>query len=260
MKTSPLSPSAPALAVEVPGRVGGRDRAAQRVAADDHLAAELLGLQHHPVQVLDLDLHPPASRERDLRVLDRLVVVGDARIREVAEVVVEQLVAVDHPLLGLVDHGLVFEQVLAALDRPHLPAVGLLRDQARERLEVGGAGRGSGVEDEHVRGLLRPDLEDADLVELVRGRGVVVAGDPLELDRRSGAAREQRCARRNQCEHDRGLQPRHHPWDEQRYRLGVAAGRAAASRCGVSSSKPAKNSPTASTRWPIDSAANRVGW
>ena len=81
-----------------------------------------------------------------------------------------------------------------------------LRDDVlRERHEVGGAGRRARVQHEHVAGLLRADLEDADLVVL-RGRaGRLVARDPLEGDGDLGGCRGgQRHADERDCRDDQG--------------------------------------------------------
>ncbi len=64
----------PRLAVEVPGRVRGGDRAAERVPADDHAAAAALRRLYDAVQVADLDLHPPVLRVGDVGVGDELEV------------------------------------------------------------------------------------------------------------------------------------------------------------------------------------------
>ena len=89
-----------------------------------------------------------------------LEVVGDARVLEVAEVVVEELGRRGLALLEQVQLRLVLEQVLAPLDRPHLPARGLGHDPLGQGHEVGAAGRGAGLEDQDVLGVARPDLED----------------------------------------------------------------------------------------------------
>src|SRR4029079_13391257 len=138
------------LAVEVPGRVGGGDRAAERVAADHHRAPAALRLQHDLAQVADLGVHAPVAGEPDVRVRHGLVVGLDARVREVAEVVVEGLLRRRLSGLGGVEHRLVLEQVFAPLDRPHLPAGDHGDYGLGQRLEVGRAGRGAGVEHEDV--------------------------------------------------------------------------------------------------------------
>jgi len=82
-------------------------------------------------------------------------------------VIVEQLPASRLAALGAVQHRVVLEQVLAALDRPDLRAAGRAR-----------------VQDKDVRGSPRPDLEDPDLVVLRRRAGRVEPGQPLERDPR----------------------------------------------------------------------------
>ena len=139
------------LAVEVPGRVRGGDRAAQGVAAHDDPAPLLRRGVHDPAQVLDLDVQPPAAGELDVLVGDQLEVIGHVRIDEPAEVVVEHALARHLVPLPPVEHRVVLELVLPALDRPDLPAPLRVADDALgERLEVRRAGRGAGVEHEHV--------------------------------------------------------------------------------------------------------------
>ncbi len=157
------------VAVEVPGGVRRHHRAAQRVAAEDHLAAQLLGRPDDPVQVLDGDGHAPLLGEVHGGVGDRLEVRLDGGVLQVAEVVVEQLGRVRPARLERVQGRLVLEQVLAALDRPHLPARGLGHHPPGQGHEVGAPGRCSRLEDQHVPGPGRTDLEDAHPV--VPGRG-----------------------------------------------------------------------------------------
>ena len=121
------------LAVEVPGRVRGGDRAAERMAAQHDLAVPPRRGVHDAAQVLDLDLDPPSARERDLGVGDQLEVLGHARVGEPAEVVVEEPLAGDLVPLRLVEHRVVLELVLPALDRPDLPAPLASRGRCRGR-------------------------------------------------------------------------------------------------------------------------------
>ncbi len=76
-------------AAEVPGRVGGRDRPAERVPAEDDRAAAAARGADHPAQVLHRDPHPPPAGGRGLRVGGRREVLRDAAA-EPAEVVREQ--------------------------------------------------------------------------------------------------------------------------------------------------------------------------
>ena len=170
------------LPVEVPGCVGGRDRAAERVAAEHDLAALLLGCLDDTPHVLDLDVHAPVACVGDVGVRDELEVLRDARVGDEAQVVVEQLLGGGLALLGLVEHRVVLEEVLPALDRPDLPALRCADDVLRQRLEVGGAGGGAGHEDEDVLGVARAGLEDADLVVLGGRSRRVEALELLELD------------------------------------------------------------------------------
>ena len=64
------------LAAEVPGGVGGDHGAAQRVAAEHHVPAELAGGCDHVVQVLDGDLQTPLAGEGHRRVGDRVDVAA----------------------------------------------------------------------------------------------------------------------------------------------------------------------------------------
>ena len=86
------------------------------MATEHHLAAELLGGADHHVQVLDGDVHSPLLGEFDSRVRDGLIVMRDARILEVAEVVIEQLRRRGLALLVQVQFRLVLKQVLPSLD------------------------------------------------------------------------------------------------------------------------------------------------
>ena len=158
----------PRLAVEVPARVRGRDRAAQRVPSEDDAATLLARRLDDPADVVDRDVHPPLARERHRALGHRLEVRADARVVEPAQVVVEQLPGVDLPGDRAIEHRVVLEQVLAAFDRPHLIVGQLIDDRRGERPEVGGAARGPGDEDEDVVGLLAPLLQHLDLVQLRR--------------------------------------------------------------------------------------------
>ena len=130
------------------------------------------------------------------------------RAVEVPEVVVEQRGPADLALLGQVQLGLVLDEVLAPLDRPHLPAVGLGHDPLGERDEVAATGRGAGLEHEDVLGPLRPDLDDADAVVLGGRARSRKAGHPLDAQ---GSGRTRRHRQRH-ARHDRNSEqsdPRH---------------------------------------------------
>ena len=148
------------VAVEVPGGIRRDHRSAERVATEHDLAAELLGGADHHMEVLDGDVHSPLLGELDGGVRDGLIVMGDARILQVAEVVVEQLRGRGLVLLVQVQLRLVLEQVLSPLDRPDLPATGLRDDPLGEWNEVGGGGRGARLQDQNVLRTARPDLDD----------------------------------------------------------------------------------------------------
>ena len=77
--------------VEVPGRIGRRDRSSEGVAAEHDLAAVAACLRDDASQVFDRDFHSPVATEGDVSVGDGLEVVGDAGIREKTEVVLEVL-------------------------------------------------------------------------------------------------------------------------------------------------------------------------
>src|SRR5262249_56167081 len=96
----------------------------------------LLVLLHAAQGVLCGRVHAPVTRERDVGVGDELEVLRDARVGDEAEVVVEQLLRGGLALLGLVEHRVVLEDVLPALDRPDLPALRPAADVLRDRLEV----------------------------------------------------------------------------------------------------------------------------
>jgi hypothetical protein len=132
---------------------------------DDPLRAPLR-LRDDAPQVLDRDAHSPLARVADVVVGDQREVVGDARVGEPAEVVVEQLETGRSPFLRAVEHRVILELVLSPLDRPDLPASHPRDHGPRERREVGGAGRGPRDEDQDVPGVLGPDLEHTDAVEL----------------------------------------------------------------------------------------------
>ena len=176
---------------EGPRRVGRRDGAAQGVAAEHHLAAAAGGAPDDAPEVLDLRAHPPVAGEADLGIGDEPEVGAHARVLEVAEVVVEELPRRGLPRLGPVEHAVVLEQVLAALDGPDLPALRARHDAPGERQEVRRARRGPGIEDEHVPGAPRADLEHADAV-VPRRR----AGSGVALDAREAHGRARCCGSR----------------------------------------------------------------
>ena len=176
------------------------------MAAEHDFAALLLGCLDHAPHVLDLDVHAPVARERHVRVRDELKVLRDARVGDEAQVIVEQLLGGGLALLGLIEHRVVLEEVLPALDRPDLPALRCADDVLRQRLEVRGAGGSTGHEDEDVLGVARAGLEDADLVVLGGRSRCVKALELLELDvdlLRPGRARrwrERRGCERYRCD------------------------------------------------------------
>ena len=122
--------------------------------------------------------------------------VRDARIADPPEVVVEELPVGRPAVLGPVQHRVVLQEVLPALDGPDLPAVGPAGHVPCQRGEVGGAGRGPRVEDQDVARRSRAELEDPDLVVLRGGAGGRVAIEPLErgghLTGRCGRAQGER--------------------------------------------------------------------
>src|ERR1019366_5113435 len=152
------------MAGEVPGGVRRDHGSTERVATEHDLAAELLGGTDHHVEVLDRDVHSPLLGKFDSRVGDGLIMMGDARILDVAEVVIEQLRSRDLVLLVQIQLGLILEEVLPPLDRPDLPATGLRDDPLGERNEVGGGGRGTWLQDQNVLRTARSDFYDPDLV------------------------------------------------------------------------------------------------
>ena len=174
-------------AVEVPGRVRGRHRAAERVPAEDHAPPVLVRRLDDAVQVLHLDVETPAARVGDVGVGDQLEVVGHRRVREPAEVVVEQGLIADLALLVEVQDRVVLELVLPPLDRPHLPRTPRpAHDVLRQGQEVRRSGRRARVQHEHVPGPRRADLQHADAVQGVRGGRIVMARHPAEADLTAG--------------------------------------------------------------------------
>src|SRR6266511_2359132 len=140
-----------------------------------------LGVVDDAAHVLDLGVHALVAREPDVGVGDELEVLGDAGVGDEPEVVVEQLLRGVLSLLGLVEHGVVLEDVLAALDRPYLPALRFADDVLGQRFEVRRARQGSGHQHEDVLGVAGAGLDDPDLLVLRRRPGRVEALDPLEL-------------------------------------------------------------------------------
>ena len=117
-------------------------------------------------------------------------VVGDARVLDVAEVVVVERGGADLVLLVEVELGLVLEEVLAAFDRPHLPAGVLRHDPSGQGHEVRAAGRGAGLEDQDVLGARRSHLDDARPCRARRCAGSGRPGHPGHMERLG------RCGRR----------------------------------------------------------------
>ena len=166
----------PGRAAEVPGRVRRHDRAAERVAAEHDFAAQRFGRFDHDVQVFDRDVHAPFAGKADARFGNGIEVVFDSRVHDPAQVVVEDFFGAGLAELALVEHRLILEQVLAAFDRPHLPAWDVFDQPLGERHEVRRGRRGSRLEHQHVRGRLGAHLDHPDLVEIqVPCRGSVKA-------------------------------------------------------------------------------------
>jgi hypothetical protein len=163
-ENQPVQVARPGATAEVPGRVGGGDPSAERVAAEHDMAAAGARRSHHASDVLDGDAHAPAPRERDLVVSRGLIVAPDRRVGDPTEVIVEQLPFSHDARPRPVENGVVLEQVLAAVDRPHLPAVERRDEVLGDRREVSGACRGSGQQHEHMSCRGRPDAQHAHAV------------------------------------------------------------------------------------------------
>ena len=95
------------------------------MATEHDLATELLRITDDHVQVLDGDVHPPLLGELDAGARDGLIVMGDARVLQIAKVVIEELCGSGLVVLVQVQLRLVLEQVLPTFDRPDLPPTGL---------------------------------------------------------------------------------------------------------------------------------------
>ncbi len=108
--------------------------------------------------------------------------VGDGGVVEVAEVVVEQFLVADLALIEAVELGLVLEQVLSSFDPPRPASRASLDDVLRQRHEVGAAGGGARLQNQHVRRLAVADREDADLVVLLGGAWGLEPVHPLHAE------------------------------------------------------------------------------
>ena len=120
--------------------------------------------------------------------------------------------AVALSLLVQVQLGLVLEQVLPALDRPHLPAFGLGDDPLGQGDEVGAAGRGAGLQDQDVLGAAGADLDHTDLVVLGRRAGGGEARHPGDTEL-LGAGGGRRCAAAHQGRPQEGSRSHDRPQD-----------------------------------------------
>ena len=189
------------LAVEVPRRVRGGNRAAERVTADDHVATLLLGQPNDLPEVVDLGVHPPLLRVLDVAVRNRLHVVRDGVVGDPLQVVVEDLLGSRLAPLGAVEHRLVLEQVLAPLNGPDLPSRRTLDDRPGERGEVGGPRRGARIQDQDVRRVARAEPQEADQVQAVRSPGGLVAVDPVDLGPGCRRARRRNCGHEHRSYH-----------------------------------------------------------
>jgi hypothetical protein len=216
----------PGLAAEVPRGIRGHDRAAERVAAQDDLAAKLFGFFDHHVEIFHGDVHAPVLGELDARVFHRFVDLLLRGAAEVAEVEVEELfrggfhfsgerIFLFHklPQLVLVEHLLVLEEVLPAFHGPHLPAWNGFDQGLGERHEVRRRSRGPRLEHEHVGGcfVLWSDLDDPHRVQVDR------LVDPRNRERRRSPRRS---GRRLDCSRDLGLAHFHHGARRWRHRHG----------------------------------------
>ena len=108
------------------------------------------------LEVLDRDAHAPLLGELNAGVGNEPEVRGDAALREPSQVVVEHRLRARLSGPGHVEHRLVLEQVLATLDRPHLPTRHLRHDPPGKRHEVSAARGGAGSSTSTFRAELGP--------------------------------------------------------------------------------------------------------
>jgi hypothetical protein len=96
------------------------------MSAQHDLTTEAGGFLDHDTEIINRHAHSPAARERHRLVIaadpsPRLEMLGHRLVAEPAEVVVEHLLARRLSGHEAIAHRVVLEQVLAAVDRPHLP-------------------------------------------------------------------------------------------------------------------------------------------
>ena len=119
------------------------------------------------MQVFDGHVHAPFTSERHgFAGQERQVRLPRGRFREPAQVVVKELLRSCISTLGLVEHRLVLEQVLPPFHGPHLPVGKPFDQRSGERREVGGSGRGAGLDHQHVLRAPATDLDHTDLIEV----------------------------------------------------------------------------------------------
>ena len=136
----------------------------------------LAGLCDDGVEVVHGHGHAPLLHEGELRGLEGLVVVGDRRVGQKAEVVVEGLLIGRSPGQHRLDQRVVLEGALPAHLGPDLE-IGDVGDQVRgDQVEVAGPPVGPGYQYEHVGGPGRAEAADRHLVVLGRRRRPVGNG------------------------------------------------------------------------------------
>jgi hypothetical protein len=130
---------------EVPRRVGGGDRRAERVPAEDDALARPRGAEDDAADVLELHAQPPVADEAEPLRVERLVPRGDRRVGEPAEVEVERRLRRAPPGVRLGEHPSVLERLRAAVERPDLQPRHLADEVAADEREAARAGEKPGT-------------------------------------------------------------------------------------------------------------------
>ena len=158
-------------AAEVPRRVGDRHRGAERVPAEDHLAAPAPRAPHDAPQVLEREPQAPLAHERHR-------VAGDGGEPSAAQVVVERLIRIARG-----EALVILERLRAPVVGPHLQPLHALDDLRPDEREVARAALRAGDEDQDA---LRRAGAEALVAHAVvaRGAGPGGAGDGDDGPRR----------------------------------------------------------------------------
>ena len=162
-------------AAEVPGRVGDRHRRAERVAAEDHLAAAAARALDDLAQVLERELQPPLADVGHRG-------AGDGRERLPADRLALQVVAEGAVRVAGREAGVVLERLRAPVVGPHLQALDAADDLRADEREVARAALEPGHEDQHALGRRGAEALVAHAVVARRAR----PGRALDRDHRAG--------------------------------------------------------------------------